>query len=64
VKGGAVAQVPKAQLIAKHLLATGLLKPSSLDLPKKLDDLEPENIDWASIRRPVNRLSVRELIET
>jgi energy-coupling factor transporter ATP-binding protein EcfA2 len=48
-------------IIVKHLLATGLLKPSSLDLPKKLDDLEPENIDWASIRRPVNRLSVRDL---
>ncbi len=47
--------------IAKRLLETGLIKPSALDLAKSLDQKSPQEIEWAKIRRNVNRLSIRDL---
>ncbi len=54
---------PKAQFvdIAGQLLAAGLLDPLALDLPEPYRDLPPETIEWARIRRQVNRLSMRDL---
>ncbi len=54
---------PKAQFvcIARKLLAVGLLDPAALELPEPYADLPPELIDWAKIRRHVNRLSMRDL---
>lgn len=47
--------------MARRLLETGILKPSSIDLAKKLDELPPEQIEWVKIRRQVNRMSIRDL---
>ena len=47
--------------MARRLLETGILKPSSLDLAKQLDELPPEEIEWKKIRRQVNRMSIRDL---
>ena len=54
---------PKAQFvcIARKLLAAGLLDPLALELPEPYQDLPPERIEWARIRRHVNRLSMRDL---
>jgi hypothetical protein len=53
----------KGQLVqmARRLIETGILTPSALDLAKKYDDLAPREIAWPSIRRHVNRLSIRDL---
>ena len=47
--------------MARRLMETGILKPSSIDLAKQLDRLPPGDIEWASIRRQVNRMSIRDL---
>ena len=47
--------------MARGLLESGLLKPSALDLDAGLDDLDPAAIEWARLKRPVNRLSIRDL---
>ena len=47
--------------IARGLLESGLLKPSALELDAGLDDLDPAAIEWAKIKRSVNRLSIRDL---
>ena len=47
--------------LARRLLETGLLKPSTLDLPKHLDAVSPERLEWAKLRRHVNRQSIRDL---
>jgi hypothetical protein len=47
--------------MARRLIETGILTPSALDLAKKYDDLAPREIAWPSIRRHVNRLSIRDL---
>ena len=54
---------PKAQFvdIARKLLAAGLLDPLALELPEHYQDIPPELIEWAKIRRHVNRLSMRDL---
>ncbi|MFZ1493087.1 MAG: ATP-binding protein [Candidatus Competibacter denitrificans] len=54
---------PKAQFIciARKLLAASLLDPLTLELPEQYQDLPPELIEWAKIRRHVNRLSMRDL---
>ncbi len=54
---------PKAQFvdIARKLLAVGLLDPAALDLPEPYRDQPPETLEWAKIRRHVNRLSMRDL---
>jgi len=53
----------KAQFVqmARRLVETGILRPTELDLPKKFDEMDPRDIDWKSIRRHVNRLSMRDL---
>lgn len=54
---------PKAQFICitRRLLAAGLLDPALLELPEQYQDLPPELIEWAKIRRHVSRLSMRDL---
>lgn len=54
---------PKAQFvgIARKLLTVGLLDPLTLELPEPYRDFPPELIEWAKIRRHVNRLSMRDL---
>ncbi|HRF63905.1 MAG TPA: ATP-binding protein, partial [Candidatus Competibacter sp.] len=54
---------PKAQFIciARRLLEVGLLDPLALELPEQYQDLPPELIEWARIRRQVSRLSMRDL---
>ena len=54
---------PKAQFIciARRLLEVGLLDPLALELPEQYQDLPPEQIQWAKIRRQVSRLSMRDL---
>ncbi|MFZ1640386.1 MAG: AAA family ATPase [Candidatus Contendobacter sp.] len=54
---------PKAQFVdlARKLLAVGLLDPAALELPEPYPSLPPEQIEWARIRRNVNRLSMRDL---
>lgn len=47
--------------IARGLLESGLLKPSALELDAALDALNPAAIEWAKIKRSVNRLSIRDL---
>ena len=47
--------------IARGLLESGLLKPSALELDADLDDLDPAALEWAKIKRSVNRLSIRDL---
>ncbi|CDI00762.1 hypothetical protein BN873_10018 [Candidatus Competibacter denitrificans Run_A_D11] len=38
-----------------------LLDPVLLELPEQYQDLPPELIEWAKIRRNVSRLSMRDL---
>jgi energy-coupling factor transporter ATP-binding protein EcfA2 len=47
--------------IARGLLESGLLKPSALELDAALDALDPAALEWARLRRSVNRLSIRDL---
>jgi hypothetical protein len=47
--------------LARRLLQTGILKPSTIELPKRLDDEPPKSIDWTSYRRHINRLGIRDL---
>ena len=47
--------------MARRLIETAILKPTALDLAKKYDEMAPRQIEWASIRRHVNRLSIRDL---
>ncbi len=47
--------------MARRLMETGILKPSSIDLAKQLDELPPGEIEWTNIRRQVNRMSIRDL---
>ncbi|MES9902148.1 MAG: ATP-binding protein [Sedimenticola sp.] len=47
--------------MTRRLLETGILKPSSIDLAKELDELPPARIEWRKIRRQVNRMSIRDL---
>ncbi len=47
--------------IARGLLESGLLKPSALELDASLDDRDPAAMEWAKIKRAVNRLSIRDL---
>jgi energy-coupling factor transporter ATP-binding protein EcfA2 len=47
--------------LARGLLESGLLKPSALELDAALDALDPALIEWAKIKRSVNRLSIRDL---
>ncbi len=56
-------QQAKGQFVqmARRLIETGILRPSALDLAKKYDQVPPRSIEWADIRRHVNRLSIRDL---
>lgn len=47
--------------IARGLLESGLLRPSALELDAGLDALDPAALEWARIKRQVNRLSIRDL---
>ncbi|MCB1826547.1 MAG: ATP-binding protein [Candidatus Competibacteraceae bacterium] len=47
--------------IARGLLESGLLKPSALELDAGLDALDPAALEWAKLKRAVNRLSIRDL---
>ena len=47
--------------LARGLLESGLLKPSALELDAGLDALDPAALEWARIKRQVNRLSIRDL---
>ncbi len=47
--------------MARGLLESGLLKPSALELDPGLDALDPAALEWAKLKRPVNRLSIRDL---
>ncbi len=47
--------------IARGLLESGLLKPSALELDAGLDALDPAALEWAKLRRSINRLSIRDL---
>ena len=47
--------------LARGLLESGLLKPSALELDASLDDLAPAALEWAKLKRAVNRLSIRDL---
>ena len=47
--------------LARQLLRFGVLRPSALELPKHLDDEDPEALEWAKVRRAVSRLSIRDL---
>jgi hypothetical protein len=47
--------------LARGLLESGLLKPSALELDAALDALDPAALEWAKIKRSVNRLSIRDL---
>ena len=47
--------------IARGLLESGLLKPSALELDAGLDALDPAALEWAKLKRSVNRLSIRDL---
>ena len=47
--------------IARGLLESGLLKPSALELDAALDALNPAALEWAKLKRAVNRLSIRDL---
>jgi energy-coupling factor transporter ATP-binding protein EcfA2 len=53
----------KAQFVAmsRRLIETGILQPSTLDLAKRYDEMDPREIEWRSIRRHINRLSMRDL---
>ena len=47
--------------LARGLLESGLLQPSALDLDAGLDAVDPAALEWARLKRPVNRLSIRDL---
>jgi energy-coupling factor transporter ATP-binding protein EcfA2 len=47
--------------LARRLIETGLLLPSSLELAKRFDSIPPAEIEWTEIRRQVSRLSIRDL---
>ena len=47
--------------ITRGLLESGLLKPSALELDAGLDALDPAALEWAKLKRAVNRLSIRDL---
>lgn len=47
--------------IARGLLESGLLKPSSLELDNNLDLVDPATLEWVKLKRSVNRLSIRDL---
>ena len=47
--------------LARGLLESGLLKPSALELDENLDALDPSQLEWLKLKRPVNRLSIRDL---
>ena len=47
--------------MARGLLESGLVKPSALELDDRLDAVDPAAIEWAKIKRQVNRLSIRDL---
>lgn len=47
--------------IARRLLEEGIVKPSALELAQRYDEINPKDIEWAQIKRPVNRLSIRDL---
>jgi energy-coupling factor transporter ATP-binding protein EcfA2 len=47
--------------LARRLLRTGIVKPSALELPKSLDELPPESVDWTKYKRSINKLAVRDL---
>ena len=47
--------------LARGLLESGLLKPSALELDANLDALDPAALEWAKLKRSVNRLSIRDL---
>jgi energy-coupling factor transporter ATP-binding protein EcfA2 len=47
--------------IARGLLESGLLKPSALELDSRLDAIDPATLEWAKLKRSVNRLSIRDL---
>ena len=56
-------QQAKGQFVAlaQQMLAADLLSPSALLLPDKLKDVPGSEIPWVSVRRHVNRLSLRDL---
>ena len=56
-------QQAKGQFVqmARRLIEAGIQKPSALDLAKHHDERPPGGIEWAKIRRHVNRLSIRDL---
>ena len=56
-------QQAKGQFVAlaQQMLAADLLSPSALLLPDKLKEVPGSEIPWASVRRHVNRLSLRDL---
>ena len=43
------------QELARGLLESGLLEPSALDLEAGLDALDPAALEWARLKRSVNR---------
>ncbi|BBM60825.1 ATPase (plasmid) [Nitrosococcus oceani] len=47
--------------MARQLLAAGIIKPSALELARRYDELPPAEIEWAKVKRTVNRLSIRDL---
>lgn len=47
--------------IVRRLIATGLVRPSSLDLAKKYDSMPAADVPWKEIRRHINRLSIRDM---
>ncbi|MGB5064154.1 MAG: ATP-binding protein [Candidatus Competibacter sp.] len=47
--------------IARGLLESGLLKPSALELDAGLDALDSAALEWAKLKRSVNRLSIHDL---
>jgi hypothetical protein len=46
--------------MARQCLEAGILKPRALDLPERLEDVDPAAL-WPQAKRHVNRLSMREL---
>ncbi|ADE16980.1 conserved hypothetical protein (plasmid) [Nitrosococcus halophilus Nc 4] len=47
--------------MARQLLMAGIVKPSALELAQRYDELPPAEIEWAKVKRTVNRLSIRDL---
>ena len=54
---------PKAQFVdlARQLLAAGVVTPQALELAERYHGMAPDEIEWAEIRRAVNRISIRDL---